>query len=160
MTVIEELEKNKNKRKQSYEDIKEWVQNFILSHGQGNCLFVTLASNNVHNKESIYKALQDWLNNIVSRIFRCSKEKIKQMNKIHILGFLEKNKHGNYHYHLVLYITNEYKEYFKSLCNRFWRKRYNDGTTNIMEINDVKNLSSYVTKDFYMKESKDYFFCF
>lgn len=158
--LLIKLEKNKIKKQQKREKLMEWVQLFISERGQENCLFVTLASNKDHSICYIQKAIDDWLNNICSRIFKCRKDELTNKDSINLLAFIELNKKGYRHYHLVLYISPRYKDYFIRLCDRFWKKRVYDGTTDIQDISDRIGLSEYVTKGYSRIENKDYFYCF
>lgn len=157
--LIKQLEENETKKIQKCEAPMRWVQDFISLYGVNNCLFVTLASNKDHSIYYIQKAINDWLNNICFRIFRSSRDKLTE-GSINFLAFLESNEKQYYHYHLIIYINPKYKDYFKRLCDGFWKKRVYDGTTDIQDISDPIGLSKYVTKEYYKTENQEYFYCF
>lgn len=160
MTLNEELKNNKLKKKQNREAPMKWVQEFISKYDIQNCLFVTLTSNKEHSPSYINKALDDWLNNIYFRIYRCNKNDLQNGKNIRALAFMERNEKGHIHYHLIIYVDSIYKDYFKRLCDKFWKKRICHGTTDIQEITNPNGLSSYVTKELYKQENSDYLYLF
>lgn len=60
----------------------------------------------------------------------------------------------------MISINPKYKDYFKRLWDRFWKKRVLDGTTDIQDIIDPIGLSQYVTKEEYKTENQAYLYCF
>ena len=60
----------------------------------------------------------------------------------------------------MISINPKYKDYLKRLCDRFWKKRVLDGTTDIQNISAPIGLSQYVTKEEYKIENQAYLYCF
>ncbi len=109
---------------------------------------ITLAFNTDYSLEAAEKKVQYWINDCVKRVLRGKQFQNDKNNKYHVYGFVEFNKMGYPHYHLLVNVPFKRRNWFEKVAAQFWERNTESGTIDIKAIDHLTGAVDYATKAF------------